>query len=231
MIKIISFKICPFVQRVTAMLEAKGLDYQVEFISLKDKPQWFLDISPNGQVPVLLTEGGETLFESEAIAEYIEDAYGPLQPGLSPEQKAMNRSWGYLASKAYLVQCGAQRSPDCGALSERSARLGSAFDKIEKQLTGSPFFSGAAPGWVDIAWLVLLHRAAIIEKHTGHDFLGRRPKLKAWQQSLLQTGLAETSVAADFEEAFTGFYLSSDTYLGRSGDAACSASGAAGGCC
>jgi glutathione S-transferase len=48
MIKVVSFKICPFVQRVTALLEAKNIPYQVEYISLSDKPQWFLDISPNG---------------------------------------------------------------------------------------------------------------------------------------------------------------------------------------
>lgn len=28
--KIVSFKICPFVQRVTALLEAKGVGYDVE---------------------------------------------------------------------------------------------------------------------------------------------------------------------------------------------------------
>ncbi len=46
MIKIVSFKICPFVQRVTGLLEAKKIPYELEYISLKDKPQWFLDISP-----------------------------------------------------------------------------------------------------------------------------------------------------------------------------------------
>jgi glutathione S-transferase len=35
--KIVSFKICPFVQRVTALLEAKNIEYKVEFISLRDK--------------------------------------------------------------------------------------------------------------------------------------------------------------------------------------------------
>ena len=79
MLKLISFKICPFVQRVTALLEAKNIPYEVEFISLRDKPEWFLDISPNGQVPVLVTEKGEALCESEAIIEYLEEAYAPLQ--------------------------------------------------------------------------------------------------------------------------------------------------------
>lgn len=213
--KVVSFKICPFVQRVTALLEAKNLDYELEFISLSDKPQWFLDISPNGQVPVLITDDGTALFESDAIVEYLEEAYPPLEPEISLEDKARNRAWSYLASKNYLVQCSAQRSPDAGVLEERSQKLGKAFDTIEKQLGDTPFFGGESIGMVDIVWLTLLHRAAIIERRSCYDFIGDRPKLKRWQQSLLATGLADKSVAPDFEDAFSAFYLSEQTYLGR----------------
>lgn len=213
--KIVSFKICPFVQRVTALLEAKAIPYEIEYISLKEKPQWFLDISPNGQVPVLVTDAGHALFESDAIVEYIEEAFAPLQPGISAEQRATNRAWSYLASKNYLVQCSAQRSPGPDVLAERSNKLSAAFDRIERQLNGAPYFSGHTIGMVDIAWLPLLHRAAIVERHSGYDFIGQRPKLKRWQESLLANDLAERSVAADFEEAFSAFYLSDETYLGR----------------
>ncbi len=99
MIKVISFKICPFVQRVTAALEAKQVPYEIEYISLKDKPQWFLDLAPNGQVPVLVTESGTALFESDAIIEYIEDEFGPIEAGVSNEQRALDRAWSYLGSK------------------------------------------------------------------------------------------------------------------------------------
>ena len=215
--KIVSFKICPFVQRVTALLEAKNIDYELEFISLSDKPQWFLDISPNGQVPVLITAGGKALFESDAIVEYLEEVFPPLQPDISPEERATNRAWSYLASKNYLVQCSAQRSPDQDVLDERSARLSKAFDRIEKQLGDTPFFGGSDIGMVDIAWLPLLHRADIIEKRAGYDFIGDRPKLKALQKQLMDTGLAEKSVAPDFEGAFAKFYLSDQTFLGRGG--------------
>lgn len=217
--KIVSFKICPFVQRVTAMLEAKDVDYDLEFISLSDKPQWFLDLSPHGQVPVLITDDGGALFESDAIVEYLEEVYPPLQPGLSPEDRATNRAWSYLASKNYLVQCGAQRSKNREVLEERSAKLGQAFERMEKQLADTPFFSGESLGMVDIAWLVLLHRAAIVERRTGYDFIGERPKLKRWQGRLMATGLAERSVSPDFEDAFAGFYLSDETFLGRGADA------------
>jgi len=213
--KIVSFKICPFVQRVTALLEAKDIKYDLEFISLSDKPQWFLDISPNGQVPVLITDDGKALFESDAIVEYLEEVYPPLQPDLPPEEKATNRAWSYLASKNYLVQCSAQRSPSQDVLDERSAKLGKAFDRIEKQLGDTSYFGGEDLGMVDIAWLTLLHRADIIERRTGYDFIGDRPKLKKWQGQLMATGLAAKSVSPDFEDTFAGFYLSDQTFLGK----------------
>ena len=47
--KIVSFKICPFVQRVTALLAAKGVEYDIDYISLKDKPQWFSTSRPTAR--------------------------------------------------------------------------------------------------------------------------------------------------------------------------------------
>ena len=213
MLKVISFKICPFVQRVTALLEAKQIPYDIEFISLKDKPQWFLDISPTGQVPVLVTESGQALFESDAIVEYVEEVSSPLEDDLNPEQRAIDRAWAYQATKQYLPQCSAQRSPSKMVLDERAAKLGKAFARAEVVVKG-PLFKGEALSNVDIAWLPLLHRAALIECHSGYDFLAGYSNVKAWQKALLTTGLAEHSVAADFDEAFLGFYLSDETYLG-----------------
>ena len=218
MIKIISFKICPFVQRVTALLEAKEIPYEVEFISLADKPQWFIDISPNAQVPVLITESGIPLFESDAIVEYIDEITQPLDTGLSPEQRALDRAWSQQATKNYLVQCGAMRSADESTLVERAHKLGTAFAKIEKVLGDGPFFHGDSVSNVDVAWLTLLHRADIINRHTCYDFLADHPKVKAWQAELMNSGLAERSVAEDFEKAFTDFYLSDKTFLGGGED-------------
>ncbi len=215
MIKVVSFKICPFVQRVTAALEVKKIPYKIEYISLKNKPEWFTDISPNGQVPLLLTKKGTVLFESDAIIEYIDDFYQPLEQNLSPEQKALDRAWCHQASKHYLTQCSAMRSIDQKSLNERSEKLERAFIKVEKQLDSGPYFKGQTLSKIDIAWLPLLHRSAIIEKHTDHDFLAKFPKVKKWQCALLKTGLAEKSVAKDFLELFTGFYLSTSTYLGK----------------
>lgn len=215
MIRIISFKICPFVQRVTALLEAKQVPYQIDYISLSDKPDWFLELSPTGQVPVLVTEGGTALFESDAIAEYLDEVTAPLQPNLTSEQRALNRAWSYQASKHYLVQCSAMQSADQAIFADRTTKLNASFAKAEKQLGDGPFFAGEALGNVDMAWLPLLHRAAIVADHSGHDMLADYPKVKAWQQALLATGIPQKTVSKDFVTRFTDFYLAERTWLGR----------------
>lgn len=235
MIRIISFKICPFVQRVTALLEVKQVPYQIEYISLSDKPDWFLALSPTGQVPVLVTENGVPLFESDAIIEYIDEVSAPLQADLTPEQRALNRAWSHQASKHYLVQCSTMQSADKAIYDDRMAKLSKSFEKAEKQLGDGPYFSGQTLGNVDIAWLPLLHRAAIVSDHSGHDMLAAYPKVKAWQQALLKSGIPQKSVSGDFTARFSDFYLADRTWLGRGAnmDEAPSASAPerSGGCC
>lgn len=213
MITVVSFKICPFVQRVTALLEAKKIPYDINYISLKDKPQWFLDISPNGQVPALITEYGTALFESDAIAEYIDDIAPPLQK-LTAEECALERAWSYQASKNYLTQCDTIRSSNKETLDEKTEQLAKVFEKVEKVLGKGPYFNGKTFGNVDAAWLPLLHRAHIIKKYTCHDFIKGFPKVKAWQKAIVDNAITAASVSEDFEDVFTGFYLSDSTYLG-----------------
>lgn len=215
MIKVVSFKICPFVQRVTAVLEAKNVPYEVDYISLSDKPDWFLRLSPTGQVPLLLTGEGTALFESDAIVEYLDEITAPLQPGLTPETRAIHRAWGYQATKHYLVQCAAMQSTGKRTLDDRMVKLDAALQKVETHLGSGSFFSGESLGNVDMAWLPLLHRAALVERHSGYDMLAAYPKVKAWQQAVLATGIAQRSVPDDFTEKFSAFYLSERTWLGR----------------
>lgn len=218
MIKIISFKICPFVQRVTAALAAKNIPYEIEYISLQDKPQWFLDISPNGQVPVMITEKGTALFESDAITEYIEDEYGSIEQDVSNEQRALDRAWSYLGTKNYLAQCGTMSSKDKETFKQRSEKLISVFSRVEAQLSGkTKYFKSNHLSNVDIAWLPLLHRAAIVKAHTGFDFLCALPKTQAWQSAILATNIVKDTVSNDFEKLFTDFYLT-NTYLGDGKD-------------
>ncbi|WP_286298476.1 glutathione S-transferase family protein [Vibrio apostichopi] len=211
MIKLISFKNCPFVQRVMDSLVMKKVPFEIEYIELNDKPQWFLDISPNGQVPVLVTENDTVLFESDAIVEYLDDKYAPIEE-VTSEQKALDRAWSYQASKHYMPQCGTMGSKDKETFETRLANLQKAFLKAENKLGDTEFFKGDYISNVDIAWLPLLHRASVIKVRSGFDMLEGFPKVQKWQTALIESGLMEKTVPQDFVEKFSGFYLT-NTYL------------------
>jgi glutathione S-transferase len=212
--KVVSDAICPFAQRVIAVLELKGVNHEVELISLGDKPKWFLKASPNAQVPILIEDRG-VLFESSAICEYLDEAYG--EPKLHPQdpfKRAQHRAWAELAAKNYLVQCPTMRSTAAEIFEERKAKFLTAFEKVEKVLAEGPYFDGGRLSMVDAVWHPLLYRAAVVEKHTGFDFLSAFPKAKKWQQELMKIDALARSVPEDFEKAFVGFYLNDQTYLG-----------------
>src|SRR4029450_6177472 len=72
-LKLISHKLCPYVQRAVIALTEKGIPFERIDIDLANKPDWFLKISPLGKVPVLVVaqDGREVaLFESNVICEY-----------------------------------------------------------------------------------------------------------------------------------------------------------------
>src|SRR6201984_2196895 len=78
-LKLISHKLCPYVQRAVIALTEKGVPFERIDIDLASKPDWFLNISPLGKVPVLAVaaeQGEVALFESSVICEYIEETQG-----------------------------------------------------------------------------------------------------------------------------------------------------------
>ena len=71
-LKLISHKLCPYVQRAVIALTEKGVPFERIDIDLANKPDWFLKISPLGKTPVLQV-GEPPIFESAVILEYLEE--------------------------------------------------------------------------------------------------------------------------------------------------------------
>ena len=74
------------------LLRAKDIDFEVTYIDLREKPDWFLEISPHGKVPVLKVDD-EILFESNAIAEFLDEMVEPRLHPENPIKRARNRAW------------------------------------------------------------------------------------------------------------------------------------------
>ena len=88
---LISHHLCPYVQRAAISLFEKGVPFERVYIDLANKPDWFLEISPLGKVPVLKVEhevGSESvIFESAVILEYLDETLP------NPLERARHRGW------------------------------------------------------------------------------------------------------------------------------------------
>ncbi|XP_010558764.1 PREDICTED: glutathione S-transferase DHAR2-like [Tarenaya hassleriana] len=65
---------CPFSQRVLLTLEEKNLPYKMHLINVSDKPKWFLDVNPEGKVPVMKSED-KWVPDSDVIVGIIEEKH------------------------------------------------------------------------------------------------------------------------------------------------------------
>ncbi|KAK2441870.1 Glutathione S-transferase dhar3, chloroplastic [Trifolium repens] len=77
---------CPFTQRVLLTLEEKHLPYEQKLVDLRNKPEWFLEISPEGKVPVIKFDG-KWVADSDVITQILEEKY-PSPPLVTPPEKA-----------------------------------------------------------------------------------------------------------------------------------------------
>ena len=59
-----SFRRCPYAIRTRMVIKSAKIVVELREIKLKNKPKDFLEISPKGTVPVLITNSGQVLEES-----------------------------------------------------------------------------------------------------------------------------------------------------------------------
>ena len=101
MFRLYHLPLSPFCRKIRMVLVEKRLDVEL----IEERP-WenrldFLRLNPAGQVPVLITDKGQTLSESAAIFEYIEETVPepPLLP-TDPQQRAeVRRLTGWFDGK------------------------------------------------------------------------------------------------------------------------------------
>ena len=212
-LELISFNVCPFVQRSVITLLHKKCDYKITFIDLKDPPDWFVKLSPLGKVPVLKVDG-EVLFESAVINEFIDDVTpGTLKPS-DPLTLAKNRAWieygGTCLADLYMIGEHKQEQDMRGQIDDAVRRLG----RVEDVLGDSSFFNGEELALVDAAYAPLLIRLDFLNTRLGFLRWDGFPKLDRWRQTLLGLEAVRGSIIDDFELHYTNKIKAQNGYLG-----------------
>src|SRR6201997_3918230 len=134
-LKLISHKLCPYVQRAVIALTEKGVPFERVDIDLANKPDWFLRVSPLGKTPVLLV-GDHAIFESAVILEYLEETQAnPLHPG-NALYRAEHRAWIEFGSAVLNDIAGLYSAADEAAFTAKATQLEAKFARLEMRVVG-----------------------------------------------------------------------------------------------
>ncbi|VDP74638.1 unnamed protein product [Echinostoma caproni] len=119
-------------------------------IALADKPEWFLQMSPSGKVPMLLNEGAK-LIESDLIMRFVDELRG--------------------TDAQLLSVCGMETFNEALAEEDEKA-FRSACDELNKTIKGE-YFAGNQLSLADFALFPMLDRLEVIvnqlETHAAAD--------------------------------------------------------------
>ncbi len=211
-LKLISHKLCPYVQRAVIALTEKGVPFERIDIDLASKPDWFRKISPLGKTPVLLV-GDTAVFESAVILEYLEDTQpNPLHPG-DALTRAEHRGWIDFGSAILNDIAGFYSAKDKAAFDMKVAALADKFARLEARVAAAPWFDGETFSLVDAVFGPVFRYFDVFDGIGKFGILAGKPKLAAWRDALGARPSVSGAVSADYPALLRDFIDRRNSYL------------------
>ena len=220
---LVSFKTCPWVQRAAIVLREKKVEFEFRHIEPDNRPDWFLAISPHKKVPVLRIDDSVSLFESNAISEYLDETIKPQLHPADPIQRALNRAWtDYIPTFADLVTDTAYVA-DEKEYDEAIKKMAVPFERLEKALEKQaatntdkgPYFNGAAYSLVDCGYAPFLQRHTWLDKIRPIGVIGKYPRVAAWRDALMARPSTWSFPPAEYETIYHGAVKRRKKYLSQ----------------
>jgi len=202
---LVSFKTCPWVQRAAIVLREKNVPFEFRHIEPDNRTDWFLAISPHKKVPVLRVDDTISLFESNAIAEYLDETIAPRLHPEDPITRAVNRAWtDYIPTFSEGVT-GCAYADSEADYKKAIDKIPVAFDRLEKALEkqgAGPFFNGAKYSLVDAGYAAFLQRYYFLDRIRTLGQIEKYPRLKAWAETLMARPSTHSFPAGEFEAMY-----------------------------
>jgi glutathione S-transferase len=208
---LISHALCPYVQRAAIVLKEKHVAFERVDVDLANKPAWFLRLSPLGKTPVL-SVGGEALFESAVICEYLDETEAPRLHPAEPLARARERAWMEFASAVLGGIAVLYSAGDDVSLDKAYAALRGRFEQLEAELGEGPWFAGRRFGLVDTVFGPVFRYFDVIPPER---LFGGLPRVQAWREALASRPSVREAVTAGYAERLRGFLLERGGALSR----------------
>ena len=213
-LKLVSHKLCPYVQRAVIALTEKGVAFERIDIDLANKPDWFVAISPLGKTPVLQV-GEVPIFESVVILEYLEETQPkPLHPA-DPLRRAEHRAWIEFGSAVLNDIAGFYAAPDEAAFRAKTSQLEQRFARLEARVTASPWFDGESFSLVDAVFGPVFRYFDVFDGIADFGILAGKPKLARWRKALAARPSVRTAVSAEYPALLRDFLDRRNSWLSR----------------
>jgi glutathione S-transferase len=193
--KLIGAVTSPYVRKVRMVLSEKKLDYQFVPENVWSDQTQIHTSNPLGKVPCLIMEGGEAVFDSRVIVEYLDtlSPVGKLMPA-GGRERAEVKTWEALADglldAAILARLEAtwagrsetQRSP--AWIARQMGKVDLALQAMERGLGDKPYCSGVHMSLSDIA--VVCAVSYLDFRFPEFDWRSNQPQLHKLHDKLAQ---------------------------------------------
>ena len=189
-IKIYSSARCPYAQRTRMLMIEKEIPFELTEVDLRNKPDWFLAVSPYGKVPVIVDDG-QTIYESAIINEYLDEKYIsiPMMPE-EPVERAKARIWMDYCTNKYLT-LSRKLLVDHGneeLQTENKKKMKESLIYIEKECfeknENGPFWLGNKISLVDLHYAPFFERFGAFKELFGVEWPEECIKISNWWSAI-----------------------------------------------
>ena len=214
-LELVSFVLCPFVQRAVIVLKEKAVPFEITYIDLENPPDWFAEISPFGKVPLLRADG-TVLFESAIINEYLDEVYPPALHPDDPLERARHRGWIEFGSSLLFDQVKMLRAGNEQDYLEKRELLAGGLARLAREVPAEgPYFRGEHFSLLDAAYAPFFMRFELLRSYREELAEIIPARLETWATALLARGSVRDSVVDDFGERYTAFFRDKGSWMLR----------------
>jgi glutathione S-transferase len=211
-LELISHYLCPYVQRAVITSLEKNIPHDRTYIDLANKPDWFLQISPLGKVPLLKVEN-EVLFESAVICEYLDEITPNSLHSSDPLIKAKHRSWIEYGSSILNTIAGFYNAPTEESFELKRRELINKFQWIEPQLSDYTYFASNDFSLVDATFAPIFRYFDVFDAIADFGIFADTPKVTEWRQALQVRPSVQQAVVADYPQRLLTFLKNKKSHI------------------